>query len=155
MENNLKVAIRYQSGNGNTKRVAEILASELGIEARKWNSPLEEPVDILLAGSGEYVQHAGKRIKNFIAELPVGSVKKVVAFSTTAMTPFACTDILKTAQKHGFETDKRRLIIFMGLKGHKFFKSEGGRITKKQEQKIREFARAFLMDDMDAENKKD
>lgn len=144
MKDNIKIAVRYQSGNGNTKRVAEILADELGIEAKTWNIPLEENVDILLAGSGEYAQHAGRGIKKMIMELPKDSAKKVVAFSTTAMTPFACSDILATARKNGIDTGKKKLTIFMGMKGHKAIHSVGGRITKKQEQKIRKFAQELL-----------
>ena len=50
----MKVAVRYYTKTGNTKRLAEAVAKAVGAEALPLSSPIEEPVDILFLGNSYY-----------------------------------------------------------------------------------------------------
>ena len=47
----MKVAVRYYTKTGNTKKLAEAIAEAVGAEALSLNTPIEEPVDILFLGN--------------------------------------------------------------------------------------------------------
>ena len=47
----MKVAIRYYTKTGNTKRLAEAIAKAVGVEALPVSTPVTEPVDILFLGN--------------------------------------------------------------------------------------------------------
>ena len=44
-------AVRYYTKTGNTKRLAEAVAKELGVEALPISEPVTEPVDALFLGN--------------------------------------------------------------------------------------------------------
>ena len=79
----MKIAVRYYSRGGNTKKIAEAIAQALGVEAKTVSEPLEEDVDILFLGSAPYAFDVDDEVKKFIAGIRV-SVGKVVSFSTSA-----------------------------------------------------------------------
>ncbi len=79
----MKIAIRYYSRGGNTKKIAEAIANAVGTEAKPVSEPLTEDVDILFLGSAPYAFDVDDEVKKFIANISV-SVGKVVNFSTTA-----------------------------------------------------------------------
>ena len=43
----MKVAVRYYTKTGNTKRLAEAVAGAVGVEALPISTPITDPVDIL------------------------------------------------------------------------------------------------------------
>ena len=47
-------AVRYYTKTGNTKRLAEAIAKELGVAARPISEPVTEPVDALFLGNSYY-----------------------------------------------------------------------------------------------------
>ena len=47
-------AVRYYTKTGNTKRLAETVAKELGVEALPINIPVDEKVDLLFLGNSYY-----------------------------------------------------------------------------------------------------
>ena len=47
-------AVRYYTKTGNTKRLAEAIAKELGVEALPISKPVKEPVDALFLGNSYY-----------------------------------------------------------------------------------------------------
>ncbi len=47
----MKYAVRYYTKTGNTKRLAEAIAGELGVEALPISSPVTESVDYLFLGN--------------------------------------------------------------------------------------------------------
>ena len=44
-------AVRYYTKTGNTRRLAEAVAGELGVEALPISDPIEEKVDVLFLGN--------------------------------------------------------------------------------------------------------
>lgn len=79
----MKIAIRYYSKGGNTKKIADAISEAIGIEAKTVAEPLEEDVDILFLGSAPYAFEIDDEVKKFIAGIDV-SVGKVINFSTSA-----------------------------------------------------------------------
>ena len=47
----MKIAIRYYTKTGNTKKLAEAISSAIGVEAKTVDEPLTEDVDILSKSS--------------------------------------------------------------------------------------------------------
>lgn len=80
----MKIAIRYYSRGGNTKKLAEEISKEIGVEAKTTSEPLTEDVDILFLGSSVYAYGVDNEIKKFISGINV-KVGKVVNFSTAAL----------------------------------------------------------------------
>ena len=80
----MKVEIRYYTKGGNTKKLADAIAKELGVEAKTTDEPLTEDVDILFLGSSVYAYGVDQNIKDFIGKINV-KVGKVVNFSTAAL----------------------------------------------------------------------
>ena len=79
----MRIAVRYFSRGGNTKKVAEAIAGAVGVEAKTVAEPLSEDVDILFLGSSPYAFDVDDEVKKFINGINV-SVGKVVNFSTSA-----------------------------------------------------------------------
>ena len=79
----MKIAIRYHSRGGNTKKIADAISAAAGVEARPVSEPLSEDVDILFLGSAPYAFDVDDEVKKFIDGIDV-SVGKVVNFSTSA-----------------------------------------------------------------------
>lgn len=80
----MKIAVRYYSRGGNTKKIAEAIAEAAGVKAETTDKPLDEAVDILFLGSALYGFDVDDNVKNFIGgiNMPVG---KAVNFCTTAV----------------------------------------------------------------------
>ena len=79
----MKIAVRYYSRGGNTKKVAEAIANAVGVEAKTVAEPLSEDVDILFLGSSPYAFDVDDEVKKFINGVDV-NIGKVVNFSTSA-----------------------------------------------------------------------
>ena len=80
----MKVAIRYYTRGGNTKKLADAIAEAIGVEAKTTAEPLNEDVDILFLGSSVYAYGVDDAVKKFIKGIDV-KVGKVVNFSTAAI----------------------------------------------------------------------
>ena len=80
----MKIAVRYFSRGGNTKKLAGAIAEAVGAEALTTDVPLAEDVDILFLGSSVYAYGVDNSVKKFIAENRV-KIGKVVNFSTAAL----------------------------------------------------------------------
>lgn len=80
----MKVAIRYFSRGGNTKKLADAIAKAVGVEAKTVSKPLTEDVDILFLGSSVYAYGVDDAVKEFISGIDV-KIGKVVNFSTAAL----------------------------------------------------------------------
>ena len=50
----MKIAVRYYTKTGNTKRLAEAIAEAVGAKALPISTPIAEPVDILFLGNSYY-----------------------------------------------------------------------------------------------------
>lgn len=80
----MKIAIRYYTRGGNTKKLADAISQAVGVEAKTTAEPLTEDVDILFLGSSVYAYGVDNEVKKFISGISV-KVGKVVGFSTAAL----------------------------------------------------------------------
>ena len=80
----MKIAVRYFSRGGNTKKLADAIANAVGVDAETTSVPLTEDVDILFLGSSVYANGVDNAIKEFVNGIGV-KVGKVVNFSTAAL----------------------------------------------------------------------
>ena len=80
----MKVAIRYYTRGGNTKKLAEAISKAVGVDAETTSVPLAEDIDILFLGSSVYANGVDNEVKKFIEGIHV-RVGKVVNFSTAAL----------------------------------------------------------------------
>jgi len=96
----MKVAVRYYSRGGNTKKLAEAIAEAVGVEALTTDTPLEEDVDILFLGSSVYAYGVDDAVKRFIDGIDV-KVGKVANFSTAAIVNSTFRQVGKLLVKKG------------------------------------------------------
>ena len=68
----MKFAVRYYTKTGNTKRLAEAIANELGVEALPVSEPVTEAVDILFLGNSYYAFNIDPEVRTFVAGLSKG-----------------------------------------------------------------------------------
>ncbi len=78
-------AVRYYTKTGNTKRLAEAIASELGVEALPISVPVEEKVDLLFLGNSYYAFTIDPEVRKFVKSLDKEKVGKIVNFGSAAM----------------------------------------------------------------------
>ena len=79
----MKIAVRYYSRGGNTKKVAEAIAKAVGVEAKTVFEPLSEDVDILFLGCSPYAFDVDDEVKKFIGGIGA-KVEKAAVFGTSA-----------------------------------------------------------------------
>ena len=80
----MKIAVRYFTRGGNTKKLADAIAEAAGVKAETMSVPLSEDVDILFLGSSVYAGGVDDEVKTFIKGINA-NVGKVVNFSTAAL----------------------------------------------------------------------
>ena len=103
----MKVAVRYYTKTGNTKRLAEAVAEAVGTEALPLSSPIEEPVDILFLGNSYYAFSIDPEVRSFIRSLEKGKVGRIVNFGSAAMLNSTWKKVKAEADKIGIPMDKR------------------------------------------------
>jgi len=96
----MKVTIRYFTKSGNTKKLADAIAQELGIEAKNISSPLEEKTDILFLCNSVYWAGVDGNVKQFISDNK-DNIGKVVNVSTSAMIESSYPQIKKLCEQVG------------------------------------------------------
>ena len=62
----MKVAVRYYTKTGNTKRLAEAVAEAVGTQALPISVPISEPVDILFLGNSYYAFSIDPEVRKFV-----------------------------------------------------------------------------------------
>ena len=78
-------AVRYYTQTGNTKRLAEAIAEELGVQALPLSAPITEKVDVLFLGNSYYAFTIAPEVREFVAGLDKAKVGKIINFGTAAM----------------------------------------------------------------------
>lgn len=101
----MKIAVRYYTRGGNTKKLALAIGKAVGVEALDVSSPLQEKVDILFLGSSVYAAGVDDAIKQFVAEHS-DKIGKIVNFSTAAILSSTYNQVKKLAEQHGIEMAK-------------------------------------------------
>lgn len=96
----MKVAVRYFTRTGNTKKLAEAVASGAGVDALDIPAPLSEKVDILFLGSSVYAAGVDDAVKQFVADNR-DKIGKIVNFSTAALLSSTYSQVKKLAEQNG------------------------------------------------------
>ena len=103
----MKVAVRYYTKTGNTKRLAEAVAKALGVEALPISAPVEERVDLLFLGNSYYAFSIDPEVRDFIRRLDKDKVGKIVNFGSAAMLNSTWKKVKTEADKAGIPMEER------------------------------------------------
>ena len=134
----MSFAVRYYTKTGNTKRLAEAVARELGVEALPISEPVTEPVDYLFLGNSYYAFNIDPEVRAFVASLDKSKVGKIVNFGTAAMLKSTYKKVKAEADKVGIPMDPREFHCKGEFKGaHK------GRPNEDDIKAALEFVRQF------------
>jgi len=103
----MKIAVRYYTKTGNTKRLAEAVAKAVGVEALPITAPVAESVDILFLGNSYYAFTIDPEVRRFVESLDKEKVGKIVNFGSAAMMNSTWKKIKAVADKVGIPMDER------------------------------------------------
>ena len=136
----MKIAVRYYTKTGNTKKLAEAVAAAVGAEALPISIPVNEPVDILFLGNSFYAFTIDPEVKNFIRSLDSSKVSKIVNFGSAAMLNSTWKKVKTEADKAGIAMDEREFHCKGEFKGiHK------GRPNAEDLKAAAEFAKSITL----------
>jgi Flavodoxins len=137
----MKIAVRYYTKTGNTKRLAEAVAKAVGAEALPIGTPVTEPVDILFLGNSYYAFSIDPEVRDFIRSLDKIKVGKIVNFGSAAMLNSTWKKVKQEADRAGIPMDEREFHCKGEFKGvHK------GRPNEEDLQAAAAFAKAIVGD---------
>lgn len=135
----MKIAVRYYTKGGNTKRLAEAVAEAVGAEALPISVPVEEAVDILFLGNSYYAFSIDPEVRAFIKGLDKAKVGKIVNFGSAAMLNSTYKKVKAEADKVGIPMDEREFHCKGEFKGiHK------GRPNDEDMKAAAEFAKRIV-----------
>ena len=103
----MKIAVRYYTKTGNTKRLAEAVAEAVGAEALPLSAPVEEAVDLLFLGNSYYAFSIDPEVRDFVRSLDSGKVGRIVNFGSAAMLNSTYKKVKAEADKVGIPMDER------------------------------------------------
>lgn len=98
----MKIAVRYYTRSGNTKKLAEAVAEAVAVEAKDVSVPLEDKADVLFLGCSYYAFDVDQAVKDFIVSNK-DNIGKVVCFGTSAMMKSMKKPVRKVADTVGVE----------------------------------------------------
>ncbi len=135
----MKIAVRYYTKTGHTKRLAEAVAEAVGTEALPISSPVEEPVDILFLGNSYYAFNIDPEVRDFVRSLDRNKVGRIINFGSAAMLNSTWKKVKAEADKAGIAMDEREFHCRGEFKGiHK------GRPNADDLRAAAEFAKAAV-----------
>ena len=135
----MKIAVRYYTKTGNTKRLAEAVAKAVGVEALPISTPIAEPVDILFLGNSYYAFSIDPEVRSFVQSLDKSKVGKIVNFGSACMLNSTYKKVKVEADKVGIPMDEREFHCKGEFKGiHK------GKPDESDLKAAAEFARKVL-----------
>ena len=100
-------AVRYYTKTGNTKKLAEAIAKELGVEALPISEPVNETVDYLFLGNSYYAFNIDPDVKSFVTSLDKEKVGKIVNFGSAALLNSTYKKVKEAADKAGIAMDEK------------------------------------------------
>ena len=103
----MKIAVRYYTKTGNTKRLAEAVARAVGVEALPISVPVDEAVDLLFLGNSYYAFSIDPEVRAFVLSLSKDKVGRIVNFGSAAMLNSTYKKIKAAADKVGIPMDER------------------------------------------------
>ena len=135
----MKYAVRYYTKTGNTKKLAEAIAAQLGVEALPITEAVNEPVDILFLGNSYYAFTIDPQVRDFVSSLEKEKVGKIVNFGSAAMLNSTYKKVKAQADKVGISMDEREFHCKGEFKGlHK------GRPNENDLKAAAEFAKSYM-----------
>ena len=135
----MKIAVRYYTKTGNTKRLAEAVAKAVGAQALPITCPIDEPADILFLGNSYYAFTIDPEVRKFIASLDKSKVGRIVNFGSAAMLNSTYKKVKAEAAKVGIPVDDREFHCKGEFKGiHK------GKPDETDLAAVAAFAKSFL-----------
>lgn len=135
----MKIAVRYYTKTGNTKRLAEAVAKAVGTEALPISTPIAEPVDILFLGNSYYAFTIDPEVRQFVASLDREKIGKIVNFGSAAMMNSTYRKVKAVADKAGIPMDEREFHCKGQFKGmHK------GKPDESDLKAVADFARKIV-----------
>lgn len=135
----MKIAVRYYTKTGNTKRLAEAVAAAVGAQALPIGCPVDEPADILFLGNSYYAFTIDPEVRKFIASLDKSKVGRIVNFGSAAMLNSTHKKVKAEAAKVGIPVDAREFHCKGEFKGiHK------GKPDETDLAAVATFAKSFL-----------
>lgn len=129
-------AVRYYTQTGNTKRLAEAIADELGVEALPITAPISGKTDVLLLGNSYYAFTIAPEVRDFVSGLSKDNVGKIVNFGTAAMMKSTYKKVRAVADSAGIPVLDREFHCKGEFKG-----MNKGRPDENDLKAAREFAR--------------
>ena len=103
----MKIAVRYYTKTGNTKRLAEAVAEAVGAEALPISTPLTEPVDILFLGNSYYAFSIDPEVRDLVKSLNKDMVGRMGYCGSADMTNSTYKKVKAEADKVGIPMDER------------------------------------------------
>lgn len=135
----MTVAVRYYTKTGNTKKLAEAVAKEVGAEALPISVPVTEPVDILFLGNSYYAFTIDPEVRSFVRSLDKEKVGRIVNFGSAAMLNSTYRKVKAEASKVGIAMDEREFHCKGEFKGiHR------GKPDENDLKAVAEFARKIV-----------
>ncbi len=96
----MKIAIRYYTQTGNTKKLAEAIADELGLKPENLSVPLEEETDILFLCNSVYWAGIAKQVKQFVKD-NAAKIGQLVNVSSAALIESTYNQMKTVAKEAG------------------------------------------------------
>lgn len=135
----MKIAVRYYTKTGNTKRLAEAVAGAFGVDALPISNPIEESVDILFLGNSYYAFSIAPEVRSFVRSLDKNMIGKIVNFGSAAMLNSTYKKVKAEADKVGIPMEEREFHCRGEFKGvHK------GKPDAEDLKTAADFAKSFL-----------
>ena len=103
----MKVAVRYYTKTGNTRRLAQAIADALGVEALDLSHTIDKKVDVLFLGNSYYAFTIDPEVRDFVRSLDPDKVGKIVNFGSAAMLNSTYKKVKAEADKVGIPMDER------------------------------------------------
>lgn len=103
--NNMKMAVRYFTKTGNTKKLADQMAATLKCEVADIEKPVKEATDVLFLGASIYYAGIDKQMKEYLRSLDSTLIKKVVIFGTSAIKGSSYNEMKKILDSKNIKVD--------------------------------------------------
>lgn len=98
----MKIAVRYYTRGGNTKKLADAIAQRIEVPAETVEVALEEKTDILLLGCSYYAFDMDENVKRFLRDNR-DKIGKIACFGTSAMMKSMKKPLKKVVDELGIE----------------------------------------------------
>ena len=134
----MKIAVRYYTRSGNTKKLADAIAEAASVDAKDVSVTLEEKADVLFLGCSYYAFDVDQAVKDFIVKNK-DHIGKIVCFGTSAM--------MKSMRKPVEKVAKTVNVAVANEDFHcrgQFGKIHKGRPDEDDLKKVVEFTKRFL-----------